>query len=96
MPHFIYADFESLIRKIDGCENNPEYSSTTKIGQHIPFGYSMSTICGFDHLQNKHTLYHGKDCRKRFCDCLEEHAKHIIDFKKKRCYLWQQQEKKKN
>ena len=54
MPHIIYADLESLIRKIDGCENNPKYSSRTKIGQHIPCGYSMSTIWGFDHIENKH------------------------------------------
>ena len=26
MPHIIYADLEPLIRKIDGCENNPENS----------------------------------------------------------------------
>ena len=44
MPNIIYADIESLIRKIDGCENNPENSSTTKIVEHIPCGYSMSTI----------------------------------------------------
>ena len=38
MPCIIYADIESLIRKIDGRKNNPEKSSTTKIGQHIPCG----------------------------------------------------------
>ena len=27
MPYIIYADIESLIRKIDGCANNPEKSS---------------------------------------------------------------------
>ena len=37
MSYIIYADIESLIRKIDGCANNSEKSSTTKIGEHIPF-----------------------------------------------------------
>ena len=32
MRYIIYADIESLIRKIDECANNPETSSTTKIG----------------------------------------------------------------
>ena len=32
MPYIIYDDIESLIKKIDGCTNNPENSSTTKIG----------------------------------------------------------------
>ena len=45
MLFIIYADIESLIRKIDGCANNPENSSTSKIGEHIPCGYSISTIC---------------------------------------------------
>ena len=38
MPYIIYADIESLIRKVDGCANNPENSSTTKIREHIPGG----------------------------------------------------------
>ena len=36
LPYIIYAYVESLIRKIDGRENNSEKSSTTKIGEHIP------------------------------------------------------------
>ena len=32
MPYIIYVDIKSLIRKIDGYANNPEKSSTTKIG----------------------------------------------------------------
>ena len=44
IPYIIYADIESLIKEIDGCSNNPENSLTTKIGEHILCGYSMSTI----------------------------------------------------
>ena len=32
MPYIIYADMESLIKKIDGFTNNPGNPSTTKIG----------------------------------------------------------------
>ena len=39
MSYIIYTDIESLIRKLDGCANNPENSSTTKIGEHGPCGY---------------------------------------------------------
>ena len=52
MPYIIYGDIESLIRKIDGCASNPDKSSTTKIGEHIPCGCSMSTIWGFDHIED--------------------------------------------
>ena len=84
MPYIIYADIESLIKKIDGCANNAKNSSTTKIGEHIHCGYSMSAIWAFDHIENKHTLYRGKDCMKKFCESLREHAKNIIDFEKKK------------
>ena len=83
MPYIIYADIKSLVRKIDGCANNPEESSTTKIGKHIPCGYSMSAIWGFDYIEGKHALYRGKDCMKKFCTSLREHANNIIDFEKK-------------
>ena len=56
LPYIIYAYVESLIRKIDGRENNSEKSSTTKIGEHIPCWYSMSTIWRFDHMEEKHML----------------------------------------
>ena len=65
MPYIIYADIESLIKKTDGYANNPENYSTTKIGEHIPCRYSMSTIWAFDHTENKQTLYCGKDCMKK-------------------------------
>ena len=38
MGYIIYADITSLIKKIDGCANNPEKSSTTKLDEHIPCG----------------------------------------------------------
>ena len=44
----------------------------------------MSTIWAFDHIENKHTLYCGEDCMKKFCESLREHAKNIIDFEKEK------------
>ena len=40
----IYGDLECLIEKIDGCKNKPENSSRSKVGEHVPSGFSMSTI----------------------------------------------------
>ena len=84
MPCIIYADTESLIKKIDGCENNSEKSSIRKAGKHIPCGYSLSTIWGFNQIEDKYTLYRGQDCMKKICESLREHAKSIIDFEKKK------------
>ena len=38
------ADLECLIEKIDGCKINPENSSLTKVSEHIPLDFSMSTM----------------------------------------------------
>ena len=44
----IYADLESLIKKVDGCKNDPKTSSTAKVAEHIPSIYSLSTILLFE------------------------------------------------
>ena len=83
-PFIIYADLECLIEKIDGCKNNPENSFTAKLSGHIPFSFSVSNISPFKRMENKHYVYRGKDCIKKFCVSLREHAMEIISFKKKK------------
>ena len=39
VPFIIYADLECIIENINGCKNNSENSSTTKVSEHIPSGY---------------------------------------------------------
>ena len=83
LPFIIYADLECILKKIDTCQNNPDLSSTTKINQHIPSGYSIYNSCSFDKSNNKLSSYRGEDCMKRFCKDLKYHAIKIIDCKKK-------------
>ena len=54
-----------------------EILSTAKISEHIPSGFSMSTISSFRSIENKHDVYRGKDCMKRFCKFLKEHLMKI-------------------
>ena len=86
-PFVIYADLECLIEQIDGCKNIPENSSTTKVSKHILSGFSMPTISLFKIIRNKHDVYRNKDCMKKFCEYLREHAINIITFKKKKIKL---------
>ena len=58
-PFIIYADLECILEKIDGWKNNPKNSSTTKVSEHIPSGFSMSTISAFRSIENKHNVYRG-------------------------------------
>ena len=83
----IYADLESLIVKIAGCKNNLEKSSTTKVIKQISSGFSMSAISTFKGKENKHDAYRGKDCMRKLCESLSEHAMKIIYFKNKKIKL---------
>ena len=65
------------------CHNNPEKSSTTKINKHTPSGYSLFTHCSFDTTKYKLDYYRGKNCMKKFCLDLREHATKIINNEKK-------------
>ena len=86
VPFTIYADLECITEKIDGCINNHENSSTTKVSEHILWCFSMSTISSFKSIENKHDVYRGKDCMKKFCESLTQHAVKIINFLKKWSY----------
>ena len=47
------------MEKTVGCKNNPENSSTSKVGEHIPSGFSMFTISSFKNIENNHVVYRG-------------------------------------
>ena len=87
VPFIIYADLEFIIKKIDGCKNNPENSSTTKVSEHIPSDFSISTISSVRSIENKHDVYRGKDRMKKCCELLREHVMEMINFKKKKMNL---------
>ena len=70
-PFVNYADLECILEKIDRCKNNPENSSTTKVSKHIPSAFSLSTLYSFRSVENKHDVYRGKDCMKKFCEFLK-------------------------
>ena len=87
VPFIIYADLECLLEKMSTCINNPNESSTTKINKHTPSGYSIFTICSFDESRR------GKDCMKKFCKDLKEHAARIINYEKKKIIPLTKEEK---
>ena len=57
---------------------------TTIVGKHITCGYSISTLWTFDVIENRHDVYRGEGCVKKFCESLREHTMKIINFKKKK------------
>ena len=47
----------------------------------------MPAISSFRNIENKHDLYRGKDCMKKFAESLKDHTMKIINFKKKKMKL---------
>ena len=94
VPFIIYAELESLLEKISICNNNPEKSSTTKIDKHTPSGYSFFTHCSFDTTKNKLDYYRGKNCMKKVCLDLTEHAEKKINYEKKEIIPLKKEKKK--
>ena len=56
MPGIFMLALNLWLNKTDGCANNPEKSSTIKIGRQSPCRYSMSAIWEVANLENKNTL----------------------------------------
>ena len=86
MAHTIYAEIESLIKKIDGVQLIQKIIQQKKNWRAYSMGifYVNNINWAFDHMENKHTLYRRKDCMKTFSTSLTEHAENIIDFEKKK------------
>ena len=66
----IYAYLECLIEKIDRSKNNPENSSTTKLGGHILSRFLMSIAPSFKSIiliQNFHILKYGLQMKILSC-----------------------------
>ena len=93
-PFAIYADLESLLKKMNICHNNPEKSSTTKINKHTASGYSLFTCSSFDTTENKLDYYRGKNSMEKFCLDLREHVTKIINYEKKEMTPLSKKEKK--
>ena len=51
VPFIMYVDMECLLENIGSCHNDPNKSSTIKINEHTPSGYSLLTYCSFDNIK---------------------------------------------
>ena len=82
-PFAFYADLECLLIKQKSCQNNPNESYTERKAKHEPSGYALILISLFDSKENKHNVYRGRDCIKRFCSDLKELRTKIINYEEK-------------
>ena len=72
--------------------NRKKNSLTAKVGEHIPSGFSRSTISSCRSIEDEYDAYRGKDCMKKFCESLREQSIKKIIFKKKKMKLLAKQQ----
>ena len=84
MPYIIYTDIEYLIKKRWICKQSRKFLSNKNRGAYSLRIFNVNNLQVSAHVENKHILYHGKDCIKKFCESLREHAKNVIDLEKKK------------
>ena len=77
LPFIIYADFESILKKHDVCENNPNKSWTTKYQSHEACGYGVYTVCTDKRFYRQPHIYHGEDAAENFLDRIMHDATEI-------------------
>ena len=86
VPFIIYADFESCIKSIHTCDQNPENSYTKQYQKHKPISFYYYIKC-FDskvYLLIKERSYTGKNAEQVFLKHLEEDIKMIANIPKKK------------
>ena len=69
IPFVIYADFEAITEKIQGCQPNDNKSFTEAYQKHTDCGYGYKVICCYD---NKHSkpeqIYRGEKAVYKFME----------------------------
>ena len=69
VPFIIYADFESILKPIQGPGNNPTISSMRGVNVHTPSGWCFYSKFAYGKVMNLLLKeYRGKDCVSKFCE----------------------------
>ena len=62
VPFKIYADFECLLKNVDGGVDNEFFSYTKKYQDHIPCSFAYKVVCVDNKFSKDVVLYRGKKC----------------------------------
>ena len=73
VPFVIYADFEALTEKIQGCQPNNEKSYTEAYQKHTDCGYGYKVVCCYDDKYSKPVQIHrGENVIHKFMENMLE------------------------
>lgn len=78
-PITVYADFESVLRPVLGCENHPNSKNAVKTYHHVASSYGFLITYATDPSQDYYEEYRGEDCTKRFVENLYAKLKSMFE-----------------
>ena len=73
----MYADFEAILKPIQGPSPDHINSYAKEVNQHIPSGFCIYSEFAYGKVENQLRLYRGEDCVEKFCDYVREEAKRL-------------------
>ena len=84
VPFVIYADFEAITEKVQGCQQNNESSYTEAYQKHTDCGYGYKVVCCYDDKYTKPIqLYRGEKAVYKFMENMLEEVKYCKKVMKK-------------
>ena len=84
VPFVIYADFEALTKKIQGCQPNNEKSYTEAYQKHTDCGYGYKVVCCYDDKYSKPVQIHrGENAVHKFMENMLEEVNWCKSIMKK-------------
>ena len=77
VPFAIYADFEAIVEKIQGCQQNNNKSYTEAYQKHTDCGYGYKVVCCYDDKYTKPVqIYRGEKSVYKFMEAMLEEVKY--------------------
>ena len=84
VPFVIYADFEAITEKIQGCQPNNDKSYTEAYQKHTDCGYGYKVVCCYDDKYTKPiNIYRGEKAVYKFMEKMLEEVKYCKNIMKK-------------
>ena len=84
VPFVIYADFEAITEKIQGCKQNNDSSYTEAYQKHTDCGYGYKVVCCYDDKYTKPIqIYRGENAVYKFMEKMLGEVTYCKDIMKK-------------
>ena len=77
VPFAIYADFETLVTKVDTCQPDPDCSASTPVSKLEVCGFGYKVVCEDAQYTKPSVIYRGKDAARKLIECLLQEEEEI-------------------